>query len=253
MFLLLFLAGVAAGLINSIAGGGSFFTFPALIFSGIPSIMANATSTIAVWPGTVASLRAYRSDIDHEWHLVPRLLVISLMGGLLGAVVLLKTPQEAFDRLLPWLLLFATLIFAFGGHLAAWFRGKAGGRGPTAPMGALSLLIQFLISTYAGYFGGGAGFLVLAMLSLAGMTNIHAMNGVRTLLGATANLVAIVAFAFAGRIVWPQALLMMVGTSIGGYVGAHWARRTHPKIVRSMVIALGGVMTIIFFVKYGAF
>jgi len=177
------------------------------------------------------------------------MVVISLIGGLLGAVILLRTPQATFDRILPWLLLVATAIFASGPGIARWLKRRSGSEDADARVGPLSLLIQLVIATYAGYFGGGAGLLMLAMLSLVGMTDIHAMNGVKTLLGATANLVAIIAFVSAGLIAWPQALLMMVGAAAGGYAGAHYARKTNPKLIRSFVIAVGAAMTIYFFVR----
>ena len=243
----LFGAAVIAGAMNSVAGGGSFITFPALVMTGIPSIVANATSTVAVWPGTVASVGAYRDDIRRQRRLLPGLLVVSVTGGLLGAFVLLRTPQATFDRILPWLLLVATLIFAFGARMAAWIRGRPHDDGTQARAGAVSWLLQLVIATYAGYFGAGAGFLMLAMLSLAGMSDIHAMNGVKTLLGATANVVAIVAFIWAGKIVWPQALLMAAGSTMGGYGGAYYARKVNPTVIRALVIFIGAAMTLYFF------
>jgi len=243
----LFGAAVAAGVINSVAGGGSFFTFPALVLTGMPSIAANATSTMAVWPGTVASVGAYRDDIRRERRLLPGLVTVSVIGGFLGAFILLKTPQATFDRILPWLLLVATLIFACGQRIATWLRGRPHPAGTPAHAGALSWLLQLSIATYAGYFGGGAGLLMLAMLSLAGMTDIHAMNGIKTLLGSTANLIAIVAFIVAGKIVWPQALLMAVGSTLGGYGGAYFARKVNPAWIRGAVIFVGAAMTAYFF------
>jgi uncharacterized membrane protein YfcA len=243
----LFGAAFAAGVINSVAGGGSFFTFPALVLTGMPSIEANATSTVAVWPGSVASVGAYRADIHRERRLLPGLVAVSIVGGFLGAFVLLKTPQATFDRVLPWLLLVATLIFAFGQRVAAGLRGRPHSPGVPAHSGPLVWLVQLAIATYAGYFGGGIGLLMLAMLSLAGMTDIHAMNGVKTLLGSTANLVAIVAFVVAGKVVWPQALLMAAGSTLGGYGGAFFARKVNPAWIRGAVIATGCLLTAYFF------
>jgi uncharacterized protein len=240
---------VAAGLINSVAGGGNFFTFPALIFTGMPSICANATSTVALWPGTMSSVAAYRDDIRRVRHLLPRLFAISLTGGLIGAIILVRTPQRTFDQLLPWLLLTATLLFSFGGKLNEWLRLRE--TGPDAPVhiGLSSCLIQFIIAIYAGYFGGGASMLMLAMLSLAGMTEIHSMNGVKTLLSATQNLVAAGVFIACKIVFWPQALLMMTGSIVGGYCGAQMARRTDPGLVRGIVIVVGVTMTVYFFVR----
>ncbi len=243
---------VAAGAINSVAGGGSFFTFPALIFAGLPSIAANATSTMGVWPGSLASVAAYRKEIRREARRLPGLLVMSILGGVLGAGILLKTPQATFDRVLPWLLLFATLSFAFGGKLTAWLRPASTASAPEARprgFGIVTLLLQLFIAIYAGYFGGGAGILMLAMLALAGMTEIHAMNGIKTLLATVANLIALITFISAGLVAWPQALLMMVGSTCGGYGGAHFARKVNPKIIKQFVIAFGAVLTVYFFFR----
>jgi uncharacterized protein len=245
----LFGAALAAGAINSVAGGGSFLTFPALVMTGMPSIAANATSTVAVWPGSVASVGAYRDDIRKNRALLPGLVTVSVLGGLIGSFVLLGTPQRIFDLILPWLLLTATLIFMFGAKLTAWLRGRPHPAGAPARVSWLSWGVQLFIATYAGYFGGGAGLLMLAMLSLAGMTDIHAMNGIKTLLGATANLIAIFVFIWAGKIVWPQALLMAVGATAGGYAGAYFARQVNPKYIRWLVIAVGFGMTGYFFTR----
>lgn len=238
---------VAAGIINAVAGGGNFFTFPALIVAGLPSIAANATSTMALWPGTMASVAAYRDDIRRVRRLLPPLLAMSVAGGLLGALVLVKTPQAAFDRLVPWLLLFATLAFAFGGRLAGRFRGRGGKGGVTPRIGLGSCAVQFAIAVYAGYYGGGASMLMLAMLSFIGMTEIHPMNGIKTLLSGTQNLVALSVFIDRGIVIWPEAVLMMGGAIAGGYGGAWWAKRTDPRRVRRIVIVVGVAMTAYFF------
>lgn len=240
---------VAAGVINAVAGGGSFFTFPALIFAGLPSIEANATSTMALWPGTMASVAAYRDDIRQERRLLPRLMAMSAIGGLIGAVILVVTPERTFDRLLPWLLLFATASFTFGRQLTDWLRRREAGAEVPPRIGAASCAIQLVIAVYAGYFGGGASMLMLAMLSLAGMKEIHPMNGIKTLLSATQNLIALGIFIRRGLIFWPEALMMMVGAVAGGYGGAWWARRANPKAVRAIVIAVGTSMTAYFFVR----
>ena len=202
---------------------------------------------MAVWPGSVASVGAYRDDIRRERHLLPGLVAVSVLGGLLGSYVLLHTPQHIFDVILPWLLLVATLIFIFGSRLTAWLHVRPHETGSPARVGVAVCLAQLCIATYAGYFGGGAGLVMLAMLSLAGMTDMHAMNGIKTLLASTANLVAIVVFIAASKVVWPQALLMAVGATLGGYVGATLARRVNPKYIRWLVILVGATMTLYFF------
>lgn len=241
---LLFFAAVAGGAINSVAGGGSFFTFPALVFTGMPSIAANATSTMAVWPGSLASVVAYRDDVRAARRHLPGLLVVSLLGGLVGAVVLMKTPQPVFDRLLPWLLLFATAVFAFGGKLTAWLKRR---EQADARIGAVSWLLQLLIAVYGGYFGGGMGLMMLAMLTLAGLTDIHEMNGIKTVLASALNAIALVAFVWAGLVQWPQASVMIVGAVLGGYGGARLAKRVDPAVVRGAVIAVGCLLTAWFF------
>jgi uncharacterized membrane protein YfcA len=169
---------------------------------------------------------------------------MSLAGGLLGAFVLLRTPQPVFDRLLPWLLLFATAVFAFGGRFTAWLkrREQAGAR-----IGAVSWLLQLLIATYGGYFGGGMGLMMLAMLTLAGLTDIHEMNGIKTVLASALNAIALVAFIWAGLVQWPQASVMVVGAVLGGYGGARLAKRVDPAVVRGAVIAVGLLLTAWFF------
>ncbi len=237
----------AAGAINAVAGGGSFFTFPALIFAGLPSICANATSTMALWPGTMASVTAYRDDIRRERRLLPRLMAASIVGGLIGAFILVRTPQADFDRVVPWLLLAGTLSFAFGGRLAERLRGRSRGQVEPVRIGIGTCAIQLVIAIYAGYFGGGASMLMLAMLSLAGMTEIHPMNGIKTLLSATQNLIALGVFVSRGIIFWPQAFLMMGGAIAGGYGGAWLARRTDARRVRGIVIVAGLAMALYFF------
>ena len=241
---LLFGSAAAAGAINAVAGGGSFFTFPALVFTGLPSIAANATSTMAVWPGSLASMGAYRDDIRRERRHLPGLLLVSLLGGLLGAAVLLRTPQPVFDRVLPWLMLFATLVFASGNRAVVWLTGH---RPAGARVNAASWLLQFAIATYGGYFGGGMGLLMLAMLSLVGLTDIHAMNGIKNLLAVALNGIALLAFVWAGLVAWPQASVMIVGAVLGGYGGAVYAKRIDPRVIRGFVIVFGLALTAWFF------
>lgn len=249
--MLLFGAALLAGAINSVAGGGTFFAFPALIFAGVPPIAANATSTIAVWPGAVASAWAYRSELlDHKKKL-PMLAITSLLGGGLGAWVLLKTPSQTFEALIPWLLLTATLLFAFGKTISAALRkrftalAKEGGKIALL----ISILLQFIIAIYGGYFGAGIGILMLAMLALLGMNHIHEMNGLKTILGSCINGVAVMIFIFNDIVYWPQAAVMVGGAILGGYFGAHLARRLPTHWVKNFIIATGSLMTIWFFLN----
>jgi uncharacterized membrane protein YfcA len=247
----LFFAALVAGVINSVAGGGSFLTFPALLVSGISPIVANATNTAALWPGIVASGVAYRNAFTPEARrLVPALIVTGVIGGVLGARILLVTPQATFMRLVPWLLLAATLLFVASGRITRWVRARTSqGRGPRLLM-AGGLLLELMIAIYIGYFGAGIGILLLALLALLGLENIHAMNGIKTILVGVCNGVALVVFIWAKAIVWPQALLMLVGASIGGYGGAYYAQRMNPKHVRWLVIAVGFGVSAYFFIRH---
>lgn len=247
----LFVAAALGGTLNSVAGGGSFFTFPALLLAGVPAVPANATSTVALWPGSVASVGAYRREVARAPHL--RLLgTVSLAGGVAGALLLLHTPSAAFARMVPYLLMLATALFAFGGpmtRLARRLRRPGGGGAPAAPAahGVLALaLVQFVIAVYGGFFGGGIGILMLAALRVAGLEDIHVMNGIKTLQAALINGAAVVAFIVAGKVFWPEALLMVIGAVAGGYAGAAGARRVPQQLIRAAVIGVGGVMSAYF-------
>ena len=243
-YLLLFCAAVLGGLLNSVAGGGMFIVFPTLVFTGVPSIIANASSTLAVIPGVLASAWAYRHDFraTETFPFVP-MVVISVIGGILGALLLLYTPQRTFDFIIPWLLLLATLLFVFGLRIAPALK-RVFHIGPVTVM-----VIQFLIAVYGGYFGGAIGIMMLATWTVFGLTDIHMMNANRTLLGAAANIVATGLFIFAHKIAWPQTLVMLVGTIIGGYAGAHWARKANPRVLRACISVVSVAITIVFFAR----
>ncbi|MGH9395621.1 MAG: sulfite exporter TauE/SafE family protein [Terriglobia bacterium] len=249
--ILLFAAALVAGVLNSVAGGGSFFTFPALLFTGVPAIPANATSTVAVWPGSVASAVAYRKRLPRNARVLVPLMIASLAGGLTGAGLLLHTPQETFLRLIPFLFLAATLFFTFGKKIfrASRLSEEANARPSALTLGGVSLL-QFVTGVYGGFFGGGMGILMLAFLTLLPLGDIHAMNSVKTLLGTIINGVAIAAFIVARIILWPQGVLMLTGAIIGGYGGAHYAQKMNPARVRVFVVVVGFAMSFIFLWKY---
>jgi uncharacterized protein len=249
--ILLFVAALAGGTLNSVAGGGSFLSFPALIVSGVPAIPANATSTVALWPGAAASVGAYRREFAKvNRRLVITLTVCSVIGGVAGAELLLHTPAKTFTTLIPFLLLLATMLFAFGKPLTAWWkRGHPSANTLSNRSLAGMAAAQLVIALYGGYFGGGIGILMLATLGLMGMQNIHEMNAVKTLLAACINGVAVVTFVLAGAVVWGPALVMIAGSLVGGYGGAAFARRLDPRVVRWFVIAVGVVMTVYFFVR----
>jgi uncharacterized protein len=248
---LLFAAAVVGGALNSVAGGGSFFTFPMLLFTGVPAIPANATSTIALWPGSVAGATAYRKRLPRSARMLVPLLAASLAGGAAGASLLLHTPEELFLRLIPFLFLAATLFFTFGKKISrltgALTRGKAH---PPWLLVVGVALVQFVFGIYGGFFGGGMGILMLALLALLPLGDIHAMNSVKTLLAAAVNGVAIAAFVVARIIYWPQGVLMIVGAVLGGYGGAHYAQKMNPARVRVFVIFVGFALAGFFLWKY---
>jgi len=243
----LLIASILGGALNAVAGGGSFIAFPALIFTGVPPIPANATNTVALWTGVTASTGAYRSRLDVPRRLLIPLVAASLIGGLGGAYLLLKTPAHTFMRLLPWLLLAATLLFIFGKKLARRRPGLHGEVTTGAIVGAT--VSALFIGVYGGYFGGGMGIVILAMLAAVGMTDIHAMNALKSLLSTTTNGLASLAFVAARVIYWPQAIVMLIGAIIGGYFGAHYAQRLPQRWVRRGVILTGMAMTSYFFKK----
>lgn len=238
------LIAVAAGAQNAVAGGGSFLTFPALLFAGVAPIPANATNTVALWPASVSAAYAFRKDLAHERRMLLLFGAASLAGGLAGALLLLATPERTFTALIPWLLGGATLVFAFGPALTR--RLKA--RGMRAPVW-LATLVQLAIGVYGGYFGGGIGILMLAALAALGMTDIHAMNGLKNILGAAINGVAVVAFVVAGVIVWDVAAFMLLGSVLGGYAGARLSKKVDPRYLRWFIIAVGAALTAYFAVR----
>jgi uncharacterized membrane protein YfcA len=240
---LLFVAAAVGGGLNSVAGGGSFIAFPALLFAGVPPVPANATNTIALWPGSIASAVAYRRELSDVRREVIPLSAAALIGGLLGSMLLLHTAESTFVLLIPWLLLFATLLFTFGGPVAKRLTG-----GRRAPL-ALGVVVQLAISVYGGYFGGGMGIMMLAVFTLLGMTHIHRMNALKNVLGTLINGVAVAAFVLAGAVRWGPGVVMIVGGMTGGYAGAAVARRVDPKRVRSLVIVVAWGMTAYFFVR----
>jgi len=243
-YLLLIAAALGAGLMNSVAGGGSFLTFPALVFTGVPSIVANATSTVALFPGALASAWAYREDFKglERIPLKPA-LAVSIAGGVVGALLLLFTSQKTFDLIIPWLLLGATSSFAFGPAIMKRLNRQNW-------MGPRSLIFfQFIVGIYGGYFGGAVGIIMLAVWTLAGMRDIHAMNGGRTLLGGVMNAAAVVCFVIARKIWWLQTVMMLVAAVTGGYAGARFARRINPVWVRGIIIAVSITVTAAFFLR----
>jgi uncharacterized protein len=245
--LLLFGAGLLGGAMNAAAGGGSFVTFPALISTGVPSVIANATSTVALFPGAFASAYGFRRDF-HRFEAVSliAMLAVSLAGGIVGALLLIFAPASSFDALVPWLLLFAALTFAFGRQAGVALR-----RVLTLDRSAL-LVTQFALGVYGGYFGGAVGIMMMAAWSIFGMSDVRAMSAARTFLTGSLNAVAVGCFVIAGLVWWRQALLMMAAAVIGGYVGARLARRINPDRLRAGITVFNFLMTAaVFYRAYG--
>lgn len=242
----LFVAGALGGALNSVAGGGSFIAFPALLWTGVPPIPANATNTIALWSGTTASGGAYRKRLDVPRRMMIPLLAASLIGGVAGAILLLRTPGQTFMRVLPWLTLGATLLFAFGRKIAG-NRGSVIQQETTRRALAGATLFQLCVGVYGGYFGGGMGIVMLAMLSTLGMSDIHAMNALKTVMGSVINGVAVVTFVLARAVYWKHGVVMIVGAIAGGYLGAHYAMKLPQAWVRTFVVLVGAGMTVYFF------
>lgn len=241
-YLLLILAAFFAGAINSMAGGGSFLTFPSLVFAGIPAVMANASSTVALVPGSIASAISYRADIQRlDEQRIRSWWIVSLAGGAVGAALLLLTSDRTFRQAAPWLLLFATLLFAFGTQISTALRGRLHSNQ------SLMLMLLFPIAVYGGYFGGGIGIMILAAFRLYGFTDIHGMNGIKAILGGSLNAIAALIFISAREVRWTPALVMMAAAILGGYLGPVFARRLKPSVIRGLVIAIGAVMTAYFF------
>jgi len=239
---LLAAAAAAAGAVNSVAGGGTLISFPALVHgAGMDLRLANATSTVALWPGAWGAIGGYRRDLAGARRLVLGLAAPSLLGGGLGAWLMVETGEAAFGRIVPWLILFATVLFAASDRVAARF-GSGGGAGDPRP-GPGAILYQLLVAVYGGYFGAGIGILMLALLGTLGMRDIHRMNGVKMVQGMLINAVAIGVFSSQGFVRWPEALLMAAAALAGGFGGATLSKRIPAGLVRGVVVATGIVVS----------
>lgn len=241
--LVAFAAAFAAGAINSVAGGGTLLTFPTLVWLGLPSIVANATSTVSIWPGSFGAMWGFRRELRQADAPILAFVVPSLAGGLLGAMLLRRTPTPVFDHLVPFLILFATLLFMAQDPLQRLIgHSPDRHRDPRWLIGAM--VFQFAIGLYGGYFGAGIGILMLAGLGILGMRDIHQMNGVKNLLALSINGIAACYFMSTGMVRWTEVAVMAVGAIAGGIGGAGLARRVGKKAVRATVIAIGFGMAI---------
>ena len=256
------IAAAIGGAINSIAGGGTLVTFPALVGLGVPAIIANATSTVALWPGAIGSMYGYRHELAGARAWAIRFAIPSLLGGLVGALLLLRTSSERFDQIVPWLVLGATILFVIQRPLMAAIRRSRSGTShrsgdvsthesdpATSPPSTTLLLFQFAIGVYGGYFGAGIGILMLAALGFMGFTNIHRMNGLKNWGGLCMNATAAATFIFLGLVNWPVAIAMAVGATAGGYAGSRLAQRVPQESVRMLVILIGFVAGLWLFIQ----
>jgi uncharacterized protein len=256
-YVVLCLAAALAGAINSIAGGGTLLTFPAL-FSALGSsadaaVAANATSTVALVPGALAALVGYRREIRQERFWAARLSLPSLIGGLLGSLLVVWLSPELFKAAVPWLIFTAAVLFALQPHIARWTGIGARHEGtPSMAMTAGAVAFQFFVAVYGGYFGAGIGILMLSALAMLGLDDIHRMNALKTLLNAIINGTSVVVFVASGNVHWPFALAMAVAAAAGGYAGAGAARRVDRGVVRKLVVAIGFGLAAYYFYRQWA-
>jgi len=242
-------ASLIAGALNAMAGGGSFLSFPALLNVGVLPIQANATNTVALWPGQFTSIAAYYEDLKHNLQLVIPLCVAATVGGIAGGLVLLRTQQATFLHLVPWLLLIAALLFAVSTPISKWLQTRT--RGKTVetshPSYVPLMLGTIVVCFYIGYFGAGAGFLIISMLAIFGIENINQINALKVVTTTLANGVAVIVFIVNKQVLWQHCLIMMVTAACGGYFGGRFSRRLNPRFMRLLVVCLGFGMAGYFF------
>jgi uncharacterized membrane protein YfcA len=259
-WLWLTVAAFLAGVLNAVAGGGSFLLFPAMLGMKILPVQANATNTVALWPGQLTSIAAYREDIRRNLHLALPMALAGLLGGTAGAFVLLNTPQKTFLHLVPWLLLAAALIFAASGPVSRWLERRSIARRnlaspetgighAPAPRRLAVFFATMVVCFYIGYFGAGAGFLIITVLSLFGFQDLNEINALKVVSTTMANGIAFVIFVVDGQVVWRYCLLAMVTCAIGGYTSASMARRVPQPVLRGLVVFIGLSMAAWFFWK----
>ena len=244
-------ASFLAGLLNAMAGGGSFFSFPALLAVGVPPVNANATNTVALWPGQLASIVAFRSELKTVSTMVFATAIAALLGGIAGAVALLKTDQTTFLKLVPWLLLFGTVLFAVSEPVTGYLRRLRADK-PAAPISRLRLSPVMFISLtgvcfYIGYFGAGAGFLIITLFSFSGLKGLMQINTLKVICTSVANGIAVVTFIAAGAVYWSKVPLMLLAALAGGYLGALYSRRMNPTLLRAFIVVTGLSLSLYYF------
>ena len=248
-YLWLVAASFIAGGMNAMAGGGSFISFPAMLALGVPPVEANATNTVALWPGQLTSAAALRGDLRRD--LLPVILLTSLVGGTAGAEILLHTSQRTFTLLIPWLLLTGALLFWVSAPVSRWLRSRASHASTTQHhIAQLPLALALLpVAFYIGYFGAGSGFLIMTVLALFGLEDMRQLNALKVVAAGASNLCALVTFILSGRILWHFCLISMVFAALGGFAGARYARRLNPAVLRSVVVVTGLAIAAYFFWK----
>jgi len=245
---LLFIAGLFGGMLNSIAGGGTFITFPALLLAGVPPISANATNTFASCSGYISGAYALRKELQEYAKELPKYILTGLLGGITGAWLLLQTPELLFREAIPWLLLFAMLLFIYGSRLNAVLRQLATRHRHASSIGSFLLLLMFVgVCIYGGFFNAGLGIILLSYLAFAGHTEINAMNGLKLLVSTCVSLAAIAVFIYNGEIAWLEGCIVLLGTLTGGYIAARVSRQVSQIYVRNFVIFAGSSITLYFF------
>lgn len=252
-YFLLAIAAVIAGVLNAVAGGGSFFSFPALLGMNLPPVNANATNTVALWPGQILSTVAFRQELHANRRLLVPAIEASLLGGIAGAITLLYTSHSTFMRLVPWLLLFGTVLFAVSEPSRHWYERLRPHTQPE-PSGPVSFSVGLFLCVaavcfYIGYFGAGAGFLTITVFSLFGIRSFHEVNALKVLCTTAANGVAVLTFVVANAVYWREGLFMMVLAGAGGYFGAAYSRKLDPKLLRMVIVVAGLALSIFFFWK----
>jgi hypothetical protein len=248
-YIWLVLASLVAGVMNAMAGGGSFISFPVMLSMGVAPVQANATNTVALWPGQLTSVAALREDLRRD--LLPSVCAASVLGGVSGAVVLLHTRQITFLHMVPWLLLVASLLFGISGPVSRWLRKRSEAPHVQKPAVISLFFVLLPVCFYIGYFGAGAGFLIMSALALFGVEEMHALNSMKVLAACLSNLCAVVTFVFSGAVIWHYCLISMTFAAVGGYVGAQYARKINAEVLRTIVVITGCVMAAYFFWKNG--
>ncbi|MCG7393086.1 sulfite exporter TauE/SafE family protein [Microvirga sp. ACRRW] len=246
---LLAASGLAAGLVNAIAGGGTFFTFSALVAAGLPPVVANATSAVAVTPANLSSAWAYRRELAANARRFAALGVVSLIGGLGGAYILTITNEASFSKIVPWLILFATVLFAASPRIVGLARriGKSEGPHPSTRAWVVGLAFQLCVAIYGGFFGAGMGIVMLAALAITEGDDFHLINSAKHLCSTVIQLVAVVVFVAKGIVSWPETIIVGFASIAGGYIGVVFGRRLPINVIRWLVIAVGAALTLIFF------